>query len=242
MSKNKKKVDKSQPKIIGFMQKGDNKKSAVVEKSTKRTNERRAFYTKCVSDQNSCKKQKCVERKNVLVEKVKGCKQTLVKIKEAMDLCETMLKKKDAEIDLLKKSLENKSSNQTNQLYIEFRNKFTDDVLAELRSIDTKFSSDATFIRLCVQYLYRDQRVDNISVTGRSRTKEKKEAMCPQIAKLLTDIFNKRLAAISLTNSERTKRKKRINLLINTAIQNHSKSEESELQELNKKINCTQQN
>lgn len=242
MAKSKKTEDKAQPKITGFIQQSGSEKSVVVEKPKTRTIPQRVFYTKCVSDQNNCKKHKCVEKKNVLVEKIKQCKQTRDKIKEALDLCETMLKNKDAKINALKKSLENKSVNQTNQLYIEFHDKFTDNVLAELRSIDANYSSDATFIRLCIRHLYRNQRVDNLSVTGRSRTKEKKEAMCPQIVQLLNDIFNQRLDAISLTSSERIQRKKRINLLINTAIQNSSNSEESELQELNKKINCTKQN
>lgn len=236
---NKKKVH-NQPKIIGFLSKGNKENTVVV--NTKTNNTRRQFFNKCVSNQNQCKKQQCLAEKNRLMEAIKRQKEMREKVKEAIELCGDILTTKDEKIHALnaKLSIQTKQL-ATDELYNKFQEKFTGEQLAELRSMDGESSSDAKFIRLCLQFLYQDQRIDNLSVTGRSRAKEKKEAMCPQTLQLLADIFNERLVALTLMNDERTLRRKRLNILINTAIQNSSNSGQNELKELNKKINCTQQ-
>lgn len=206
--------------------------------------ERNDFYKKRAlktGRNRKCKLQKCIERKNVLAEKLKNIKAKREQLKTAMNICADILKKKETKINFLKSSLV-KTSTSLELVYTQFQDSFTDDELAILRSIDGSISSDSSFVLTCVRSLYKNdmERLKNISVTGRSRTKEQKNEMSPQKIKLITDIFGERLKTMNLKSNERIQREKQMKIHIKRAILN-TNSKQNELEQINAKINATKQ-
>lgn len=186
-----------------------------------------------------CKK--CIEKKNILAEKLKNIKEKRDQLKTAVNICAGILKKKETKINFLKSSLV-KTSTSLELVYTKFKDSFTADELALLRSIDGSISSDSSFVLTCVRSLYRNDmnRLENISVTGRSRTNQQKVKMSPQKMKTINDIFEERLKTMNLRSNERIQREKQINVHIKRAILS-TNSKQNELEQINAKINATNQ-
>lgn len=188
-----------------------------------------------------CKLQKCVEKKNVLAEKIKDIKEKRDQLKTAINICADIIKKKESKINFLRSSLV-KTSTRSELVYTKFKDSFTEDELAILRSIDDKSSSDSSFVLACVRSLYKNDlnRLKNISVTGRSRFNQQKVKMSPQKMKTITSIFEERLSTMNLKSNEKIQREKRMNTHIKRAILN-TNSKRNELEQINAKINATEQ-
>lgn len=95
-----------------------------------------------------------------------------------------------------------------------------------------------------VRNIYRNNldRLDDISLIGRLCSKNQKKKMSPMKAKVSKEMFTETLDALDLENDEKIKRTKRLNILINMAIQNTSNSDKNDLSKLNKAINSNQLN
>lgn len=217
------------------------------------TNTTKDFYSKCLNDQlnpKQCESVKCINEKKRLEQLLAKSKEKFEHAKKATDACERVCKRKDEEIAILEAQLKmqypkvKKSSSET-LLYSEQLKQFTATELSELRSIGGNQSEDSAFVLTGIRYIYKNQtdRLNHISVTGRSRTGNKKTKMSPNKLAAIKDIFNERLNALNLTSDEQAKREKRINLLVKDAIQNIANpkaNDKQKLQELNDKINVKQ--
>lgn len=135
------------------------------------------------------------------------------------------------------------SERDTELIFTKFKNKFNDNELATLRSIDSKISSDSSFILTCIRYLYKNDmnRLNNISVTGRSRIKNnQKVQMSPEKREIIAEIYKERLGSLNINENENIQRQKQVNEHIKRAIFN-SCSNKSGLENINAKINSTDQ-
>lgn len=192
-------------------------------------NEREVFYTEHVSNNQKCTKQKCIEKQNELAKTLKAIKEKRNQVISALNIGEKILKNKSDKIVFLKSQISKLSgrSNDSELIYIKFKESFPSDVLAILRSIDGRILSDSTFVLTCVRSLYKDEldRLKNISVTGRVRKNERKEKMSPQKLKVLRNIFDERLNAVVSKSSERVQRTKKVNEHIKSNFQRKFKTE-----------------
>lgn len=214
-------------------------------------NKRIDFYKECVvkgrSKKSQCIQQNCIEMKSKAMEKLKKQKEKRNQTLIAIQMVEDMLKKKDAKIQSLRTQLQQVQQQVTtnssiNDLYTHFEEEFDKDTLAELRSIDGAIPSDSTFILACVRSIYKHDmnRLKTTSLTGRNRNGQQKQAMSPKKSNVLKKIFDERLNALNLEHNEETKRRSRLNNHIKSAILNAVDSKQSELQQLNDKINSVQ--
>lgn len=146
---------------------------------------------------------------------------------------------KDLEISRLK-NLETRSavSHQTNEArqsneahkYENYRKDFQDIELVKLRSIEDDCKNDATFIRLMLMYIYKDNLgiLSNRSVKGtKVRVKRRKidgmeseinstEPLSPLKLKILSGVFAERLSKSK--ESEKVFRTEKFNQLVAKAI------------------------
>lgn len=237
-------------KITKFFHKGETAQDKVQNQPAKAKNERNTFYKNRAvvggKKKSLCVQQKCIEMKNKAMSKLKDVKEKREKTERALQVVEAVLKKKDDKIRALKTECQSRnhliqSANPIN-LYIDFKDDFDENELAKLRSIDGSKKSDSTFIRYCLQYMYKNEmsRLKTISVTGRNRTGQQKIPMSPTKSNILNKIFNERLSAQGLVDSEEIQRKSRLNIHIGHAIGHSARSKKGELKELNDKINLVQ--
>lgn len=177
-------------------------------------------------------------------DKLRKIREKKGQVVSALNISAKIIKKKSDKIDFLRSQLSKASGQAINfdLIYENFKENFSANVLAILRSIDHSSSSDSTFILTCVRFLYKNDldRLKNISVTGRIRKNEQKEKMSPQKQDLIRAIFDERLDAVVSETKERLQRAKKLNHHIKRAIFN-ANSKQSELEKVNAAINSTQQ-
>lgn len=252
MPKIKKNLQKS--KITSYFRTKNSDEVPEIETPNKCTNITKFFYKERVEnamiEKNiECNNKNCIDKKRALSNTLKKSKEKHDQIVNATKMCQDMLNKKNEKITSLKAELQKQlgrtiriiSSADINNLYTKFRDSFTEAGLAQLCSIDS--SADSSFVLMCVRFLYQNQlkRLENISITGRSRTGKRKEAMSPQKITIVKEIFKEKIEALKINENERIKRFKRLNYHVNTAIQNASDLCKTELHQLNQRINSVQQ-
>lgn len=239
----KQKVNKQNKKITDFFLKSKTIENVGISET--RTNVRQKFYQECAK--TNCQRPECVSKKAELTEKFENLKEKRSDIAKAIQMVSNMIEKKENKIKILKSKLEESGClclpTDINKVFKRFEDSFPESGLAQLRSVDGNWKYDSTFILIALRLLYKNDltRLKIISITGRSRNKTEKIAMSPQKVQTLNDIFKERLDALNLGEDETTKRSKRLNYHINSAIHNVINSNGSELQQLNQEINCTQQ-
>lgn len=239
-------------KITKFFHSTENDPNIKAKQPPKPKIIRKGYYKKCVekscSKQIECVQQKCINMKTEAANNLKRVKEKRDQTLRALEMVDSMLKKKDEKIRVLRANSQSKNpSNQStdqNNLYADFRNDFDENDLAKLRSIDGSKKSDATFIRFSIQFMYKNEstRLKTISVTGRNRSGQQKVPMSPKKINTLKRIFSDRLKGLNLGDTERTNREAKLNTHIGRAISNESNSKKSELKELNDEINSVLEN
>lgn len=244
MPKEKTKVQSQ--KITQFFMGKTPEKVHVEKAKVNNENVRKKFYDDRASKKNhsrKCNLHECIKTKNSLTEKLKEMKEKKKQLQTAIDICIGVLKKKDERIKILKSATMKLSERDTELIFTKFKNKFNDNELATLRSIDSKISSDSSFILTCIRYLYKNDmnRLNNISVTGRSRIKNnQKVQMSPEKREIIAEIYKERLGSLNINENENIQRQKQVNEHIKRAIFN-SCSNKSGLENINAKINSTDQ-
>lgn len=104
----------------------------------------------------------------------------------------------------------------------EFSNVFTENELAELRSIGPSTRHDSTFVTASVKYLYKEDLsvLKSKSLTGRSTKRQTKQAVTPKKVSILKAIFSERIHSITNDKNERLNREKSLRTYIKDAINN----------------------
>lgn len=103
-------------------------------------------------------------------------------------------------------------------LFSKFVKNFSTSELAELRSFESSKNNDSTFVLKIIRCLYKNEleKIESISVTGRSRKGDPKEKMSEQNLNIVKDMLTERLESLNLTSKENVGRIK----LVNTHIKN----------------------
>lgn len=115
------------------------------------------------------------------------------------------------------------------ELYNNYSGHFSVKQMAELRSCGWKTNDDSSFILSAMRALYGDnlEILKEISVTGRTRNGPPKKPMCTENLKVLRGIFGERLTALKLTPAEMSIRQNKLNIFINSAINNINRNHKS---------------
>lgn len=117
--------------------------------------------------------------------------------------------------------------------FTKFSKHFLPDELAVLRSIDHDRRKDTTFVRNCLNYMYKDKlyvfkkksalgapKRNVNSSNGTVVEVPATEAITPEKYVILKEIFSDRISAMTISEDERDERKRKLNNLIGKAITN----------------------
>lgn len=88
--------------------------------------------------------------------------------------------------------------------------------ITQLRKIKGDKRSDSTFILTCVKKLFENNSLKYVTACGRNMS----AIMLPEKRQIINDLFVERLAREQIRNEELNERHKRMNTLINSAINN----------------------
>lgn len=161
-------------------------------------------------------------------------------VENAIRVCNTVMSDKDAKIDRLEKELETAravdssgisiDSAASAQKFMKSSTHFSSGELATLRSFGPGKREDSTFVSAGVRALYADNldAVKTKSLTGRSKSEQKKNAMTPEKREILKEILTERVHSTTGDDEERKTRIKKLNDHIRFAIINISKKIQSE--------------
>lgn len=219
-------VTKDQPRknklITAFYSTGASASSVSTEREK---NHIEKFYS---LNLNSCQEKGCVDLKAELSKQLAASKLKLAQIEKAQALLKIVCAEKDEEIKNLQQSLiaalpatEKIVETVTLPATEKPFDRFVDEVgvgrLDMIRSIGATISDDSTFVLEIMRTLYADDinELDNITVTGRSKTNSKTK-MCERKMGIVSSMFIERLASQPLRNV----RLKSLNQLISRAIVN----------------------
>lgn len=241
-------------RITEFFPKGQLSNDIVIEANPADTVSE--FYTNCAEDRlkrDNCTRS-CAHEFQKVKQQLACSKDKLEQIKVAIDTCNRIIERKDQKIQLLKEQMNEQTvEHRKEQLFSSYENDFTCAGLSELRSIGGKRTEDSKFVLAGMRFLYEGQlhRLDNISVTGGSKNKNKgnvkanvkaNEKMSPKKLNVMKGAFTQRLDALKLDGKEHKQREARINIHVNNAIQNlnSKKNSKQELNNLNDQLNLTE--
>lgn len=207
------------------------------------------FYENCLFNQKKCQSKTCDEQKSIFQNKINDLEKKCMSYEQAIQLCESVLKEKDAKIANLRKNIEtttettssetvsnlnknsaNFTSNVPKKLtFDEYVNEFSEQELAKLRSIGDVSREDPKFISTAMKFLYANRLfcLKNKSITGRSRYGPKKDIVTPEKMTILRKIFDERIGMMTNDDEERDVRKKKLNKHIKDALATISRSEEA---------------
>lgn len=175
------------------------------------------FYRDCLSSQNNCLSSACAEKKSSLQDEINIIEAKCKRYEEAINVCSSVLSKKDEKIANLQKMTEmaaqkdeqmqaidtNENQNQistenpieNDMPFNEFANLFSQKELAVLRSFGSPKCYDPKFISTALRYMYADRLscLKNKSVTGRMRNGRKKEHVTPEKMLVFEKMFHQRV-------------------------------------------------
>lgn len=152
-------------------------------------------------------------------------------IQKAVSSCVKMCQKKDLEIEVLQKQINQQTniasgtstskSNPDKIIFDGFKDSLSDIQLGCLRSLDKSAKGDSTFVINCVRFFYSDDltKLQQKSLTGISKA-NKKEPITPRKLDQMKSLFNERLTNMQLADTERLAREKKFNRHIHSAITN----------------------
>lgn len=197
------------------------------------TNSSEGFYKECLKEQmqkQNCCINTCVEEMTRLQKMLDDKKEKLRQVERSISVCKRICNTKDNLIESLKTKLSttpappSKSTVGANPKIPlqEFSSNFNDSQLSEFRSFGSGKNHDSSFVNFVVRQVYAEDlhKLNFISLTGRCRAGEKKEIMSPSKKKLICDVFYARLDDVEKSKEPREARKKNINVLVKTAINN----------------------
>lgn len=215
------------------------------------------FYEHCLTKQDQlCDKVECINRIAALKSELKTMQEKCLNTKEAVAICTEVIAEKDIEINNLMQQLTT-AVNSTEptvtdtpvvsiddkpepvvmepidraeaSLFSAFQNEFSGDVLSSLRSVENRREKDSHFVNIAMRALYAGNLngLKNKSVTGRSKSGQRKEPITPEKHRVLKTIYTERIHIVSPECEERAARITRLNKYIKDAIHNITKSIDS---------------
>lgn len=191
------------------------------------------FYRNCLLE--NCTRKSCSSEKASLREQIKLAKAELTRIQKAVNLVDDICDEKDKKIELMRSKLASSPDGTTTSIRVtlpfqDFANIFSENELQRLRSIDMAFSADSTFVLNVTRSIFKENlsELENATIRGQGMNNTKK-TMDSNKLKIITDMFGERMSLLKVDESERMKRKKRLNTLLNRAIGNINKANQNEV-------------